>query len=257
MERRRQGRCLHCRGRGRAGDPGRDDRRRPDDFRRGPGRAIAARPDPREAVAGTRTFRNIETAVPCFTPGTTIATPKGERAVEELAIGDRVVTRDNGIREIRWSGRRTLDYGQLAAAEHLRPILLVQGCLGHGLPGRDMLVSPNHRFLVASGRTMLHFEQHEVLVAAKHLIDNRHIRPVKALGVTYVLFMCGRHEVVLADGVWAEAFQPGDYSLNGLGNAQRSEIFELFPDLAEARGRRAHAPAWPKLRWHEMFPPRR
>ncbi len=179
--------------------------------------------------------------MPCFTPGTSIATPKGECAVEDLAPGDRVITRDNGTCEIRWTGRQTLDHGRLAAAAHLQPILIARGSLGYGLPERDMLVSPNHRFLVAADRTMLCFEDHEALAAAKHLIDHRLIRPVRALGVTYILFLCDRHEVVLANGVWAEAFHPWDQSLNGLGNAQRSEIFELFPELAETDPPRAPA----------------
>ena len=34
----------------------------------------------------------ITTDIPCFCPGTLILTEKGERAVEGLAIGDRVVT---------------------------------------------------------------------------------------------------------------------------------------------------------------------
>lgn len=195
--------------------------------------------------------------MPCFTPGTSIATPKGECAVEELTEGDRVVTRDSGIREVRWVGRRTFDHGQLAAAEHLRPVLLSRGCLGRGLPERDMLVSPNHRILVDCARTMLPFEAHEALVAAKHLVDHRLIRPVKALGVTYVGVMCDRHETVLANGIWAEAFQPGDTSLNGLGNAQRSEILELFPELAETGESVARGALRRRTRWMEAAPFRR
>ena len=48
--------------------------------------------------------------------------------------------------------------------------------------------------------------------------------------------MFDRHEVVLSNGAWTESFQPGDYSLKGIGNAQRSEIFELFPELQTAEG---------------------
>ena len=36
------------------------------------------------AVTGTLEFTEIENLIPCFTPGTVIATPKGERLVEEL-----------------------------------------------------------------------------------------------------------------------------------------------------------------------------
>jgi len=49
------------------------------------------------AVVGTLQFENIETVIPCFTPGTLIATPQGERRVKDLREGDRVITRDNGI----------------------------------------------------------------------------------------------------------------------------------------------------------------
>lgn len=202
-------------------------------------------------ITGSLTFTNIENIVPCFTPGTLIATPRGERPVEDLQPGDRIVTRDNGLQEIRWAGSRTLDYGQLAALPHLKPILIARGSLGQGLPERDMLVSPNHRMLVANERTALYFEDHEVLVAAKHLVNQRDIRPVDALGTTYIHFLCDRHEVVLANGAWTESFQPGDQSLNGLGNAQRGEIYEVFPELKVAAGRKGYHAARRTLRRHE------
>jgi hypothetical protein len=181
--------------------------------------------------------------VPCFTPGTRVATPEGERPVHELRPGDRVVTRDNGLQEVRWVGRCRLDWTGLAAARHLRPVLIEAGALGNGLPERDMLVSPQHRVLVANERTQLHFDEHEVLVAAKHLINHRTIREVDSPGVTYIHFMCARHEVVLSNGAWTESFQPADSTLKGMGNAQRLELLELFPELArpEAAGRYADA----------------
>lgn len=61
------------------------------------------------AVAGTMTFKNIETVIPSFTPGTLIAPSQGERRVEDLRAGDRVITRDNGIQEIRWAGAKRVD----------------------------------------------------------------------------------------------------------------------------------------------------
>ena len=136
-------------------------------------------------VTGSYRFENIE-CVPCFTPGTVIATPRGEVAVEDLAPGDRVITRDNGLQEIRWIGRKVVDWKSLAANAHLRPILIRQGSLGYGLPERDMMVSPNHRMLVANERTALYFDEHEVLVAAKHLVNNRDVKVVESLGTTYI-----------------------------------------------------------------------
>ncbi len=45
----------------------------------------------------------------CFTPGTRIATPRGEVAVQDLQVGDRVITRDDGVQEILWIGKEKLE----------------------------------------------------------------------------------------------------------------------------------------------------
>jgi len=202
-------------------------------------------------VTGTMDFRNIENVIPCFTPGTLIATPKGERPVDELKTGDKVITRDNGIQEIRWIGVKALDWKALGAMPHLKPVLIRKGSLGHGLPERDMLVSPNHRVLVANDQTQLYFEEREVLVAAKHLVNNAGVSIANSLGATYIHFMCDHHEVVLSDGAWTESFQPGDYTLKGIGNAQRSEILALFPELKEQGGIEGYTSARRTLKKHE------
>lgn len=202
-------------------------------------------------VIGSIGFKEIENLVPCFTPGTLIATPKGERRVEELRAGDRVVTRDNGLQEIRWIGRRDLGTQNLMAAPHLKPVMIRAGALGQGLPERDTLVSPQHRMLINNDRTALYFEEHEVLAAARHLTGIRGVDIIEPGTVTYIHFMFDRHEVVLSNGSWSESFQPGTYMLDGMGNAQRNEIFELFPELAEAEGLRAYQAARRSLKKYE------
>ncbi|MBV1896589.1 MAG: Hint domain-containing protein, partial [Rhodobacteraceae bacterium] len=201
-------------------------------------------------ITGTAAFENIESVV-CFTLGTLIATPKGERKIEDLKIGDRVITRDNGIQTIRWMGRKTLTGAHVKAARHLRPVLIQQGALGNGLPERDMMVSPNHRVLIANDKTALYFEEREVLVAAKHLTGLDGVDVVDVSNVTYIHFMFDQHEVVLSDGAWTESFQPGDHSLAGIGNAQRNEMFELFPELESTEGLQAYHSARRSLKKHE------
>lgn len=202
-------------------------------------------------VTGTMNFFEIEEVVPCFTPGTLIATPAGEKLVEDLEVGDRVITRDNGIQEIKWVGRKDLTGHDLARKPHLNPVLIRQGALGNNLPEHDMLVSPNHRVLVANDKTALYFEEREVLVAAKHLLGLDGVEEVETGSVSYIHIMFDQHEVVLSNGAWTESFQPGDYSLKGIGNAQRQEILELFPELAEAEGLKAYASARRSLKKHE------
>lgn len=189
-----------------------------------------------------------ETDVAFFTPGTVILTPSGERPVEQLAVGDQVLTRDHGVQTIRWAGQRTLDYGNLHSNGHLRPVLLRQASIAPGLPERDMMLSPNHRVVIEAVRTALFFAGDKALVAAKHIVNSKSIRQVDVLGVTYVHFMCDRHETVMANGVWVECFHTSDPSLGAVGNAQRSEIFELFPELRETQSPAATARAKDRAR---------
>ena len=63
--------------------------------------------------------------------------------------------------------------------------------------------------------------------------------------------MFDRHEVVLSNGAWTESFQPGDYTLKGMGNAQRKEIFELFPELKTEAGLEDYTAARRTLKRHE------
>ncbi|MBU2962288.1 tandem-95 repeat protein [Citreicella sp. C3M06] len=201
---------------------------------------------------GGESEANISVEVlPCFTPGTLIATPQGERLVETLEVGDRVITRDNGIQEIRWIGNKELTGHQLARKTHLRPVLIQAGSLGRNLPEHDLLVSPNHRVLVANDKTALYFEEREVLAAAKHLTGLEGVDEVETMGVTYIHMMFDNHEVVLSNGAWTESFQPGDMTLGAMDEDQRQEIFELFPELENADGLRAYGAARRSLKKHE------
>jgi Ca2+-binding RTX toxin-like protein len=205
------------------------------------------------AVVDTLTFTNIENVIPCFTPGTLIATAKGERRVEELVAGDRIITRDNGIQAIRWAGAREMTGAEFEVSAHLKPILIQQGALGGGLPERDMMVSPQHRVLIANEKTSLYFEESEVLVAAKFLTALDGIDVVDVSATTYIHIMFDQHEVVLSDGAWTESFQPGDQTLAGVGDASRDEILEIFPELATRVGIDEYTSARRALKKHEAI----
>ncbi|MDG3040178.1 Hint domain-containing protein [Roseicyclus marinus] len=217
------------------------------------GRVVFYTDATKSVVQGELVFREIEEiAGPiCFTPGTLIATPKGEVPVESLREGDRVITRDNGIQEIRWLGQRTLDRAELGQNPHFRPILVRKGSLGHGLPERDMVVSPQHRLLIANEMTDLYFNESEVLVPAKHLVGTSGIMQLDTLRTTYVHFMFDRHEVVLSNGSWTESFQPGAQSMGTLADEVRDEILGLFPELKTREGLDGYVSARRSLKAHE------
>ena len=203
------------------------------------------------AVQGTATFRNIETIISCFTPGTLIATQSGPVAIEHLVPGDLVVTRDNGLQPLRWVGSKALDAAALAADPTLRPILIRKGALGPMAPSRDMLVSRQHRMLMTGPRAELLFGSDEVLVRANHLLHLPGVSQAAALDVTYMHILFDRHEIVLADSAWSESFQPGERTLGGLENDARDELVKLFPDMMAAGGLGAFECARTTLKSHE------
>ncbi|QOL79932.1 Hint domain-containing protein [Pseudooceanicola spongiae] len=206
---------------------------------------------------GRITYKNIEVirtepVVICFAPGTLIATIKGEVPVEQLRPGARVITRDNGMQQLHWIGTRRLNAAELAMAPHLRPVRIRAGALGRGLPDRDLTVSPNHRMLIRSDRASLLYEESEVLIAAKHLVGMPGVERLDQAQVTYIHLLFDQHEVILANGAWSESFQPGDYSMKGLAEEQRSEVYQLFPELVEAEHLAQYSSARRSLKHHEV-----
>ena len=185
------------------------------------------------AVIGTMSFTDIETVVPCFTPGTLITTPLGLRRVEDLCEGDLVMTRDSGMQPIRWIGQRSLGVADLLVRAHMRPVQIKAGALGPASPTTDLLVSPQHRMLIEGARTEILFGEEEVLVAALHLVGMPGVQQILPRGVTYIHLMFDRHEIVSANGCWTESFQPGGLVLGGMQDLQRDEVLDLFPELLE------------------------
>ncbi len=173
--------------------------------------------------AGLQANRQTTDFLACFAAGTRVLTPTGERAVETLRTGDLVVTLDHGAQPIRWIGRTET----LGRGNHT-PIRIEAGALGNL---QALRVSPQHRMLIAGGSAELQFGEPEVLVAARHLVGQDGITEDPCGPVSYVHILFDRHELVLAEGAWAESFFPGDMLEQGDPQA-RAEIMALFPDLA-------------------------
>ena len=167
----------------------------------------------------------------CFTPGALILTPGGERPVEDLRPGDLVTTRDRGPQPVRWVGSETV-----AGTGETAPVLIRAGAFGNR---RDLLVSPQHRMLVRGWRAELFAGQPEVMVAAVHLVNGRTVVRAPCAEVTYIHFMCDRHEIVYAEGAETESLDPsGDYA-----QADR-EILRLLPASGPGNRVRPAVRAW-------------
>jgi serralysin len=88
-------------------------------------------------------------------------------------------------------------------------------------------------------------------VAAKHLVGLDGVERTRPERVSYIHVLFDHHEVVLADGAWAESFQPGEHSMAGILSDQRDEIVALFPELKKPDGLSNYVAARRLLRAHE------
>ena len=167
----------------------------------------------------------------CFGSGTLIATPNGDRAVETLAPGDLVITRDHGPQQVRWTAARTLRYPP--SPERQKPIQIKRHSFGPNLPCADLVLSPQHAVMLSTAQ---HADRSggEVLVKAKHLTAVPGVRQMKGCrDVTYVTLLFDRHEIITANGLAVESFYPARYGLGLLTSGQRNEILALFPQLRD------------------------
>jgi hypothetical protein len=107
----------------------------------------------------------------CFLKGTRIRTVDGERAVEDLAVGDLLPTHCNGIRAIQRIGRHkyTRRDASKAWAVDALPVRVARSALSPNVPHSDLYLSPQHA-IFADG----------VLVRAGSLVNGTTIAPYDA-----------------------------------------------------------------------------
>lgn len=157
-------------------------------------------------------------AIICFASHTHIQTPAGDRQIRTLNVGDLVVTRDNGPQPIRWIGQTTV-----RASGALAPVRFAKGVMGNY---SALLVSPRHKMLNRRSGGL-----DEVLVPAKHLVDNFQVTTQFGGMITYVHMLFDRHEIIRANGALSESFYPGTDELQTLTEQARNDVFALFPGL--------------------------
>ena len=185
----------------------------------------------------------IVDTVPCFVSGTMIRTEAGDVPVERLEIGQKVVTRDAGAQPIRWIGRRSLP-----AEGEMAPVEIAAGTFGeHG----RLCVSPLHRVLVENAQAELMFGTHEVLVAARDLVDGKHVKTRAGGRVEYVHILFDDHQVVWSDGLLSESFLPGPQTTRCFEKERIAEICAIFPELNPKTGEGYGPAVRPTLKRYE------
>jgi len=138
---------------------------------------------------------SITEQVLCFSKGTHILTPCGERPVEDLSAGDIVITNSGLKPPIKWIGKRCLDLSRHPNPEKAYPIRFDADCFAADVPTRDLFLSPDHALYIDG-----------ILVPAKALINGKNICQVVVPTVTYCHIELDEHSVVFAENTPAETY---------------------------------------------------
>jgi len=133
-----------------------------------------------------------------FTRGTHITLGSGAQiAIEDLKLGDRVLTRDDGVQMVRWIGQSTV-----RAVGEFAPIVIRAGTLNNT---NDLVVSPDHRMFIYQRSDQFGAGQPEILVKARHLVNGATVYVQQGGFVDYFQILFDAHHIIYAEGIAAES----------------------------------------------------
>ncbi|SDW15472.1 Hint domain-containing protein [Ruegeria halocynthiae] len=167
----------------------------------------------------------------CFTSGTKILTPEGEVDIDDLKVGDLVITLDGEPQVIQWIGSKKLRRSGLRANPKMRPVMVRQDALGPGIPKADLLVSPQHRLMVRSKVAQRVLGDFEALIPARKLTRLPGVEVVDTCDeVEYFHFALEQHSIVVAHRAYTESLYFGPEALKMLDADAVEELTFLFPE---------------------------
>ena len=134
----------------------------------------------------------------CFLAGTRIQSAKGEVCIEELQIGDGVLTISGQIKQIKFIGHRRVSPEPSQSWTGAGLVKISRFAIDGKAPLSDLYVSACHAIYIDS-----------ILIPAKYLVNGVTIvadaKP-EALSLTYFHIELDTHEAILAEGLAVESF---------------------------------------------------
>lgn len=138
----------------------------------------------------------------CFLTGSMIRTLKGEIAVEDIRIGDQVLTFDWKLNKeisspVRWVGSKTIKVNPILMDDEAGyPVRIVKNAIAEGIPYKDLLITAEHS---------LFFE--DKLIPVRMLVNGYSIYcDYSITDYTYYHIETDRHSVIWADGMLTETY---------------------------------------------------
>jgi hypothetical protein len=138
-------------------------------------------------------------ARPCFLAGTRIKTTEGEIIIEELRIGDNVLTASGEAKPIKFIGRRKVSRERTGRWNGDGPVKISRFAIDGKAPHADLYVSPAHAIYIDG-----------ILIRASDLVNSVTIvadaKP-ETLSLTYFHIELNTHETIIAEGLAVESYQ--------------------------------------------------
>src|SRR6516164_5667367 len=136
----------------------------------------------------------------CFLTGTRIKTPEGETNIEELRIGDNVLTASGEAKSIKFIGRRKASRERSGPWKNGEgPVKISRFAIDGKAPHSDLYISPEHAIYIDG-----------ILIPARNLINDVTIvadaKP-EVLSLTLFHIELNTHEAILAEGLAVESFR--------------------------------------------------
>lgn len=170
----------------------------------------------------TALHRFAQVACVSFTAGTMITLASGAQTpVENLRVGDRVLTRDDGPQPIRWIGHQTT-----RAVGAFAPISIRAGTLNNT---RDLVVSPDHRLFIYQRRDHIGAGRSEIMVRARHLVNGDSVVRVSGGFVDYYQMLFDAHQIIYAEGIAAESLLVDTRTRAALPEEVEDRLGDLLP----------------------------
>jgi len=150
----------------------------------------------------------ITSPIVCYKKGTLILTNQGIIPIENIKVGDNVVTEGeiyNNYKLIKqdtlllepviWIGNFKVDY----LDTHSRPICIQKDTFGNNSPFQDLYISPNHSVLLDGN-----------MVTASSILINENVNTIyqdmECTSVEYYHLECKTHCSIFANGVLSETY---------------------------------------------------
>jgi hypothetical protein len=141
---------------------------------------------------------------PCFLRGTRIRTVDGNRKIEDIRIGDLVMTKSGAAKPVLWVARRRYRRSEGARwVEYIRPVRIARDALGANTPSADLFITDTHA---------IYFDGD--LIQALDLVNGTTIAryPADELDeIEYFHIRLETHDVIYAEDAECESLGDGDY----------------------------------------------